>query len=91
MLLRAVLERLGDPAVRTGHRLVGFEQDARTVQAQFVDRHGRALDVARGGPEGVIDEVERRAPHGFSRIEDVIDPAELQAMINSYTRASGGR
>jgi 5-methylphenazine-1-carboxylate 1-monooxygenase len=48
MLLRAVLERLGDHAVRTGHRLVGFEQDAMTVQAEFVDRHGRALEVARG-------------------------------------------
>jgi 2-polyprenyl-6-methoxyphenol hydroxylase-like FAD-dependent oxidoreductase len=34
-----------------------------------------------GGPEGVIDEVERRAPEGFSRIEDVIDPAELEAAL----------
>ena len=33
-----------------------------------------------GGPEGVIDEVERRAPDGFDRLEDVIDPVELEAV-----------
>jgi 2-polyprenyl-6-methoxyphenol hydroxylase-like FAD-dependent oxidoreductase len=33
-----------------------------------------------GGPEGVIDEVERRAPDGFDRLQDVIDAAELEAV-----------
>lgn len=48
MLLRAVRERLGADAVRTGHRLVGFEQDADGVRARFVDRHGEAQAPARG-------------------------------------------
>jgi 2-polyprenyl-6-methoxyphenol hydroxylase-like FAD-dependent oxidoreductase len=48
VLLRAVYERLGTDAVRTGHRLVGFEQDADSVQARFVDPHGDALTPVRG-------------------------------------------
>jgi hypothetical protein len=42
-----------------------------------------------GGPERVIDEVERRAPEGFSHIEDVIDRAELEAVITGYVQVSG--
>ena len=41
-----------------------------------------------GGPEMVIDEVERRAPDGFDRLDDVIDPAELDAIVQSYAAAS---
>jgi 2-polyprenyl-6-methoxyphenol hydroxylase-like FAD-dependent oxidoreductase len=41
-----------------------------------------------GGPEMVIDEVERRAPDGFDRLDDVIDPAELEAIVKSYAAAS---
>ncbi|GAA0938833.1 hypothetical protein [Pseudonocardia zijingensis] len=41
-----------------------------------------------GGPEMVIDEVERRAPDGFDRLDDVIDPAELEAIGKSYAAAS---
>jgi hypothetical protein len=36
----------------------------------------------------VIDEVERRAPDGFDRLDDVIDPAELDAIVQSYAAAS---
>jgi hypothetical protein len=43
-----------------------------------------------GGPEQVIEEVERRAPDGFDRIEDVIEPAELQAIVAGYLQVSGG-
>ena len=41
-----------------------------------------------GGPERVIDEVERRAPAGFSRLEDVIAPAALEAIVSSYDRVT---
>jgi 5-methylphenazine-1-carboxylate 1-monooxygenase len=44
-----------------------------------------------GGPEMVIDEVERRAPDGFERLDDVIDPAELEAIVKSYAAASVAR
>jgi 2-polyprenyl-6-methoxyphenol hydroxylase-like FAD-dependent oxidoreductase len=42
-----------------------------------------------GGPERVIDEVERRAPDGFTRLEDVIDPAELEKIVSGYAQATG--
>lgn len=42
-----------------------------------------------GGPEGVIDKVEELAPDGFTRLEDVIDPAELDAIVAGYAQASG--
>ena len=42
-----------------------------------------------GGPESVIDEVERRAPDGFDRLDDVIDAAELDAVLSGYAAASG--
>ncbi|MGC0414995.1 2-polyprenyl-6-methoxyphenol hydroxylase-like FAD-dependent oxidoreductase [Embleya sp. AB8] len=41
-LLRAVYQRLGRPAVRTGSRLTGFDQDDDGVTAYFVDGDGRA-------------------------------------------------
>jgi len=43
VLYDAVLARLGAGAVHVGHRLAGFEQDARGVQARFVDRDGAPL------------------------------------------------
>jgi 2-polyprenyl-6-methoxyphenol hydroxylase-like FAD-dependent oxidoreductase len=60
-------------------------QDDRLAATGEVVMRNRA-----GGPESVIDEVERRAPEGFSRLEDVIDAAALEAIINSYAQASGG-
>jgi 5-methylphenazine-1-carboxylate 1-monooxygenase len=60
-------------------------QDHRLEATSEVVRRNRL-----GGPEQVIEEVERRAPDGFDRIEDVIDPAELQAIVASYLQVSGG-
>jgi 2-polyprenyl-6-methoxyphenol hydroxylase-like FAD-dependent oxidoreductase len=42
-----------------------------------------------GGPESVIDEVERRAPDGFERLEDVMDAEELNSAVAGYARAAG--
>jgi 5-methylphenazine-1-carboxylate 1-monooxygenase len=42
-----------------------------------------------GGPEGVIDIVERLAPAGFSCIDDVIGREELEAILKSYATAAG--
>jgi hypothetical protein len=40
----------------------------------------------------VIDEVERRAPNGFTDLAAVIDPAGLDRIVRTYTQAStGGR
>jgi 2-polyprenyl-6-methoxyphenol hydroxylase-like FAD-dependent oxidoreductase len=47
-LFDAVRERLGESAVRTGHRLASFEQRGGRVVARFVDREGRACAEAEG-------------------------------------------
>jgi 2-polyprenyl-6-methoxyphenol hydroxylase-like FAD-dependent oxidoreductase len=59
-------------------------QDERLPATAEVIRLNRA-----GGPEGVIDEVERRAPGGFERLEDVISHLELERIVASYARAAG--
>ncbi|MGH2928434.1 MAG: FAD-dependent monooxygenase, partial [Solirubrobacteraceae bacterium] len=52
VLLRAVQERLGSDAVRTGHRLVEVAQDGRRVIARFQDRSG--AEVARVGGDVLV-------------------------------------
>ena len=60
-----------------------YEAERRPATAEIVLRN-RA-----GGPERVIDEVERRAPDGFERLEDVIGPAELEEIVTGYQQLSG--
>ena len=43
----------------------------------------------RGGPEGVIDEVERRAPDGFTDIEEVLSHAKREAIVKGYAQLAG--
>lgn len=45
---KAVLERLGPTAVRTGCRLGSYQQDEGGVSAFFFDRDGRHVHTARG-------------------------------------------
>ncbi|WP_433467938.1 FAD-dependent monooxygenase [Spirillospora sp. CA-128828] len=73
------LERHADPA----EALRAYQRDRLPVTGEVVLRN------RQGGPENVIDEVERRAPEGLSRLEDVIDPAELEAVVNAYVHTSG--
>jgi 2-polyprenyl-6-methoxyphenol hydroxylase-like FAD-dependent oxidoreductase len=42
-----------------------------------------------GGPEGVIDEVERRAPDGCVDIDTVISFAEREAIVRGYASKAG--
>ncbi|MGH3585527.1 MAG: flavin-dependent oxidoreductase [Pseudonocardia sp.] len=66
-----------------GEALQAYQDDRLPVTADVVLRN------RVGGPEGVIDEVERRAPEGFERLEDVIEPRELDAIVSGYARAAG--
>jgi 5-methylphenazine-1-carboxylate 1-monooxygenase len=43
----------------------------------------------KGGPEGVIDAVESRAPDGFADIEQVMSRAERQAFMTNYAQRAG--
>lgn len=69
----------GDPAAA----LAAYEDERLTATGEVVLRN------RVGGPESVIDEVERRAPDGFTDLADVIDAAELDAVVNGYAQVTG--
>ncbi|WCM89098.1 hypothetical protein [Acidovorax sp. NCPPB 3576] len=43
------------------------------------------------GLDAILDMVEERAPEGFARIEDVMDPAVLARWVQEYKAAAGHR
>ena len=65
------------------HALWAYEQERLPVTAQLI-RMNR-----RGGPEGVIDAVEERAPDGFSNIDDVLSYEDRKAIVRGYASTAG--
>ena len=57
---------------------LAYEQTRLPMTAEIV-RMNR-----RGGPEGVIDAVEARAPEGFSNIDDVLSFEQRKAIVRGY-------
>jgi 5-methylphenazine-1-carboxylate 1-monooxygenase len=74
-------------------RLVAAEHGRAALAAYEVQRLPTTAEIVRnnrrGGPEGVIDEVERRAPDGFSDIEDVLSHAQREAIVKGYAQLAG--
>jgi 2-polyprenyl-6-methoxyphenol hydroxylase-like FAD-dependent oxidoreductase len=64
--------------------LRAYDEQRRPVVNELVLRN------RDGGPERIIDEVERRAPDGFASRSDVISDAELEQILAEYARASAG-
>ncbi|MGE3875954.1 MAG: flavin-dependent oxidoreductase [Parvibaculaceae bacterium] len=60
-----------------------YDAERRPMTADIV-RNNR-----RGGPEGVIDLVEARAPQGFDDIEKVATFAEREAIVRGYAAVAG--
>ena len=65
------------------HALFAYEQERLPTTAQIV-RMNR-----RGGPEGVIDAVEVRAPDGFTDIDAVLSFEERKAIVRGYAATAG--
>ncbi len=65
------------------HALWAYEQTRLPMTAEIV-RMNR-----RGGPEGVIDAVEARAPDGFSNIDDVLSFEQRKAIVRGYASVAG--
>ena len=65
------------------HALWMYEQERLPMTAQIV-RMNR-----KGGPEGVIDAVEERAPDGFSSIDEVLSFEERKAIVRGYASTAG--
>jgi 5-methylphenazine-1-carboxylate 1-monooxygenase len=80
-------------AERLARQLVKQASPEQALRAYQEERLPMTSEVVLrnrvGGPESVIDEVERRAPEGFARLDDVIDAAELDAVLTGYAAASG--
>ena len=77
---------LADALVRSEHprqALPAYEQKRLPMTAEIV-RSNR-----RGGPEGVIDAVEARAPDGFTNIDDVLSFEERKAIVRGYASKAG--
>jgi 5-methylphenazine-1-carboxylate 1-monooxygenase len=73
--------------------LVSSEHARSALAAYEADRLPKTAEIVhnnrKGGPEGVIDEVERRAPDGFERIDDVLSHAEREAIVKGYAQLAG--
>jgi 2-polyprenyl-6-methoxyphenol hydroxylase-like FAD-dependent oxidoreductase len=63
--------------------LVAYEQKRLPMTAEIV-RSNR-----RGGPEGVIDAVEKLAPDGFDNVEKVLSYAQREAIVRGYASKAG--
>ena len=79
---RCLADRLKD-ADNPVHALWLYEQTRLPSTAEIV-RMNR-----KGGPEGVIDAVEARAPDGFSNIDDVLSFEQRRAIVRGYASAAG--
>jgi len=74
-------------------RLVGAEHPAHALWAYEQERLPPTAQIVRmnrsGGPEGVIDAVEARAPDGFSTIDAVLSYEERKAIVRGYAATAG--
>jgi 2-polyprenyl-6-methoxyphenol hydroxylase-like FAD-dependent oxidoreductase len=66
-----------------GRALAAYDSERRARTTEIV------LSNRKGGPERVLDVVSARAPSGFERLEDVINPAELNAIRGQYAAIAG--
>jgi 5-methylphenazine-1-carboxylate 1-monooxygenase len=79
---RFLADRLAD-AEHPAQALWTYEQVRLPMTAEIV-RMNR-----RGGPEGVIDAVEARAPDGFSNIDDILSFEQRKAIVRGYASTAG--
>lgn len=79
---RALADRLSG-AEHPAHALWAYERDRLPPTAQIVTMN------RKGGPEGVIDAVEARAPDGFTDIDAVLSFEERKAIVRGYASTAG--
>jgi len=65
------------------HALWQYDQERLPMTTQIV------LMNRKGGPEGVIDAIEARAPDGFTNIDDVLSYEERKAIVRGYASTAG--
>ena len=60
-----------------------YEKQRLPVTAEIV------VNNRKGGPEGVIDEVEKLAPAGFENVDDVLSYEDRKAIVSGYAAKAG--
>jgi 2-polyprenyl-6-methoxyphenol hydroxylase-like FAD-dependent oxidoreductase len=74
-------------------RLQDCEHPRQALFAYERERLPMTADIVRsnrsGGPEGVIDAVEQRAPDGFDDIDSVLSYEERKAIVRGYAAKAG--
>jgi 2-polyprenyl-6-methoxyphenol hydroxylase-like FAD-dependent oxidoreductase len=74
-------------------KLLSGSPPEMALQAYEAERLPRTAAIVlsnrRGGPEQVMNVVAERAPDGFACLEDVVTPAEVEAMVEGYARLAG--
>jgi 2-polyprenyl-6-methoxyphenol hydroxylase-like FAD-dependent oxidoreductase len=60
-----------------------YDRERRPVMNDIVLRNRRL------GPEAAMQLAEERAPHGFTQIDDVVTPQEIEAIAASFAAAAG--
>jgi 2-polyprenyl-6-methoxyphenol hydroxylase-like FAD-dependent oxidoreductase len=69
------------------------EHPVQALELYEKDRLPKTADVVRmnrkGGPEGVIDAVEKLAPAGFDDIETILPRTEREAIVRGYAGRAG--
>lgn len=70
---------------RVEQALADYEAERRPMCARIVEMNRQE------GLDAILDMVEERAPQGFTRLEDVVDPAEVAAVVARYKAAAGHR
>jgi 5-methylphenazine-1-carboxylate 1-monooxygenase len=79
---RALARHLASSA-SVSEALAAYDAERRPPTAEIV------LANRKGGPEGVIDVVEARAPDGFTDIDSVASRTEREAIVRGYASKAG--
>jgi len=79
---RSLADRLSE-SDHVGQALWAYERERLSMTAQIVQSN------RSGGPEGVIDAVEQRAPDGFDNIDNVLSYEERKAIVRGYAAKAG--
>ena len=74
-------------------RLKEADHPMQALQDYENDRLSKTAEIVRlnrmGGPERVIDEVEKLAPAGFKDVDSVLSHAEREAIVKGYAGRAG--
>jgi 2-polyprenyl-6-methoxyphenol hydroxylase-like FAD-dependent oxidoreductase len=79
---RCLADRLRD-ADHALQGLYAYEQERLPMTTEIV------MMNRKGGPEGVIDAVEERAPDGFTNVDDVLSYEARKAIVRGYATRAG--